>query len=86
MVGVTPEEFVRKELAAGRSLDDVAAGLVESGVSPIEGIKAMRAVSGHGLGYLKVVMDRALPPEEQAANDRLRDAAIAALMEDDAAG
>jgi hypothetical protein len=83
VTAVNPEEFVRGELAAGRSLDEVAAGLIQSGVPPIEGIKAMRKVSGLDLGDLKVVMDRALPPEWHAANERLRHAAIAALTDDE---
>ena len=41
-----PEGLVLQWFASGKSLDEVAALLIEGGVSPVPAMKAMRAVTG----------------------------------------
>ncbi|MGH9917831.1 MAG: hypothetical protein ACRD6W_03000 [Nitrososphaerales archaeon] len=71
---------VRASLAAGDTPDKVARSLVvDQRLSPIEAIKALRAGGNMHLGDAKAVVHRNLPPEQQAAAERLWDEAIAAL-------
>jgi ribosomal protein L7/L12 len=79
MEEVDRAELVRLQLYNGRSLADIARFLIETGVSPIVAIKAMRSVTGARLSELKTLVDQARPPQQRAANERLRDVAEAAV-------
>lgn len=69
----TAEEWAREQLALGASADEVARQLIVQGAGPIETIKALRQTTGKKLGELKLIVDQALPPVEQRANQRLRE-------------
>jgi ribosomal protein L7/L12 len=79
LFSIDPEKLVRKQREAGKSVDEIAAMLIARGFGPIATIKAMRTMLDVGLDDLKPVVDRALPPKWQAANERLREAAEASL-------
>jgi len=76
-------EYVRDEIAAGVSPQDVAFSLIQMGSGPIAACKALRSGGGIRLIEAKFLVDAALPADVQAANERLRDAAEAALYHDD---
>jgi ribosomal protein L7/L12 len=68
-----PEQLVRQQLEQGRSADQIAKLLIDSGVRPIPAIKALRAIGGLTLPEAKELVDGALPPDVLAATERLRD-------------
>ena len=75
MSTLEPEEIVREDLAEGKTGQEIAVHLTSEGVRPIAAIKALRSEAGIPLGEGKILIDRTLSPEQQAANERLRDVA-----------
>jgi hypothetical protein len=74
-------DVVRGELRRGVSVDDIGRTLLDRGLGPIETVKALRSGAGLGLDEAKVVVDGLLTPGQQAANERLRDTAMDALLD-----
>jgi ribosomal protein L7/L12 len=71
--------WAKASVAEGSSLDDVAAELVESGLSPIAAIKVVRDAAGVTLGEAKTAVHRNLSLDQQRAAEHLWDEAIAWL-------
>jgi hypothetical protein len=76
---VDPVSRARAALDAGDTPDQVACVLIQECRGPIDAIKALRLAGNMHLGEAKEIVHRNLPPEHQAAAERLWDEAIRAL-------
>jgi hypothetical protein len=76
---VDAADRARAALAAGDTPDQVACALIQECRGPIDTIKALRLAGDMPLGAAKEIVHRNLPPEQQAAAERLWDEAIAVL-------
>ena len=68
------EAVARQLVGEGTPVDGITRSLLDAGAGPISTIKALRSTLGISLGEASVIVDRNLPPEVHAANERLRDA------------
>jgi Domain of unknown function (DUF4304) len=81
-MGLDAASQVRGALDAGDTHDQVARALVvDQQIGPIEAIKAHRNGGDMPLGRAKEIVHRTLPPDRQAAAERLWDDAVEALEE-----